>query len=171
MAMRRLMCAFLVAAVMVAGCGDDDDDSATPTTAPSGSDEAATNEGADFEVMFDGEVCTVTGPDSVPAGSYTFVLTDTSELEGPDLYVDAYADGYTYADHAEFIEDAGGDGTTGLDRPDWAPQALRIFGAPTLELEENQTQKDYRLEAGPHGAVIKISGGGGIWGCAGFDVT
>ena len=169
--MRTVICALLVVALVVAGCGDDDDAATTPTTrAASGSDEAATNEGADFEVQFDGEVCTVTGPDSVPVGRYTFVLTDTSDL-GVDLYVDAYADGYTYAEHEEFIEDAGGDGARGLDRPDWAPEALRIYGAPTLELEENQTRKDYRLESGPHGAVMNISGGGGVWGCGGFDVT
>ena len=168
---RALLFGFVVLAMVAAGCGDDDDDASTPTTAADDSDEAATTAIADFEVVFDGEVCTITGPESVPAGEYTFVLTDTSGLEGPDLYVDAYADGYTYTDHAEFIEDAGGDGTTGVDRPDWAPEAVRIFGAPTLELEENQTQKDYRLEAGPHGAVTKISGGGGIWGCGGFDVT
>ena len=68
-----------------------------------------------FEGMFDGGDRTMSGPESVPAGEYTFVLTDNSELA--DLYVDAYADGYTWTEHENYIEEAGGDGSR-VDRPD-----------------------------------------------------
>ncbi len=159
----------VVGFLVVAGCGDDDDDAATPTTAAAGSDEGATPAGADFDVLFDGEECTVTGPDSVPSGSVTVVLTDTTE-EGVDVDVSAYDDGYTYADLEDFVEEeVGGFGErVQFVIPDWAPLALRDFEAPGLGLAENQTQDDYSLEAGSHGIVVWRNGS---WGCGGFEVT
>ena len=168
MTMRAPICVFLVAAMVVAGCGDDDDDDSTPTTASAGSDEVATATSADFDVVFDGEECSVTGPESVPAGAYTVVLTDTSELD-VDVDVSAYDDGYTYADLEAYIEENGGEGDQlRVGFPDWAPSVMRDFEAPALDLAENQTQYDFVVEAGSHGIVVQRAGG---WGCAGFEVT
>ena len=166
--MRVPMCALLVLAMVAAGCSHDDDDAATPTATSPGSDEVATTASADFEVAFDGEACTLTGPESVPAGEDTFVLTDTSEFDAA-LFVDVYADGYTWTDHDNYIEEAGGDGDP-VDRPDWVSQAVLSFGVPDLELEENQAQSDYSLEAGSHGIVV-VPFGVGVWRCAGLEVT
>lgn len=140
--------------------------SSTPTTAAAGSDEAATTAGADFDVRFDGEECTVTGPESVPAGEYTVVLTDTSGLD-VDVDVAGYDDGHTFADIEEYIEETGGDGDR-RNSPGWAPSVMRDFEAPLLDLADNQSQYDYLLEAGSHGVVVFRAGG---WGCAGFEVT
>ena len=67
------------------------------------------------------------------------------------------------------LEEAGGDGTW-TERSDWSPPAVRSFGAPTLDLGDNQTQYDHILEAGPHGIVV-VALGTGVWGCGGFDAT
>ena len=169
MTMRAIMFGFLVVAMLAAGCGDDDDDAATPTTTPAVSDEAAATATGDFEVVFDGEACTVSGPESGPAGVSTFVLTDTRESANVAVY--ALDDGCTYADVVNYLEEAGGDGAP-VPRPDWASSVLRDFQAPALELAENQTQFDYVLEAGPHGILVtRWHGGAGLWGCAGFDAT
>ena len=160
----------VVGFLVLAGCGDDDDDAATPTTASPGSDEGAATEGADFEVVFDGEECTVTGPESVPAGPVTVVLTDTSGQDVDDVDVQAYDDGYTYADLEDYVEEEVGGFGEGVEFviPDWAPLAMRDFEAPGLDLAENQTQDDYSLEAGSHGIVVWRNGS---WGCGGFEVT
>ena len=67
------------------------------------------------------------------------------------------------------LEEAGGDGTW-TERSDRSPPAVRSFGAPTLDLGDNQTQYDHILEAGPHGIVV-VALGTGVWGCGGFDAT
>jgi hypothetical protein len=156
----------VVGFLVLAGCGDDDDDAATTTTAAAGSDEGATPAGADFDVLFDGEECTVTGPESVPSGSVTVLLTDTTG-EGFDVDVAAYDDGHNFADVEEYIAETGGDGVRRTP-PEWAPSAMRDFEAPALDLAENQKQFDYSLEAGSHGIVVFRNGG---WGCGGFEVT
>jgi hypothetical protein len=156
----------LGALLVLAGCGDDDDDAATPTTASAGSNEVATTASADVDVMFDGEECTVTGPESVPAGSVTVVLTDTSEMD-VDVDVAGYDDGYTYADLEEYIEENGGEGVR-ISPPDWSSSVMRDFEASALDLAENQTQYAFVLEAGSHGIVVHRDGD---WGCAGFEVT
>ena len=159
MDMRRLLCGLLVVGMVVVGCGGDE--------AASDDSEAATTTSADFDVLFDGEECTVTGPTSVPAGAYTFVLTNSSELEGVQLFVDVYVDGRTWADSENYIAEAGGDGAN-ISQPAWVRGAMFDFGAPALTLSDNQTQIDHVLEFGPHGIMVE---GAGIWGCAGLDVT
>ena len=98
--MRVLMCALLVLAIVAAGCGDDDDETTTQTTASDASDEGTTTAVADFELSLDGDQCTlVAGPSSIPAGKYTFVLTDTSGLTGGVyLFVQGHASGFTHQD-------------------------------------------------------------------------
>ena len=140
--MRAVICAFLLVAMVVAGCGEDDDDAATPATASSESDEVATSAGADFDVVFDGEACTVTGPASVPAGEYIFVLTNTSEIEDALVIV------------------------RGADS--WV--TLRYFRAPRLDLEENQTQYGFVVkETGHHRMEVRAFGS--EWECPGFEGT
>lgn len=152
--LRSLLYGCLLLAMVASGCGDDDDDAAT--------------RGADFDVVFDGQVCTVSGPESLPAGDYTFVLTDTSEV-GMDLLVSTYSEGRTYDDARDYLEAAGGDGTR-VDRPAWASPALRSFDRPALDLAEHQTQFGYFLEAGSYGISVETNRAG-VWGCGGFDVT
>jgi hypothetical protein len=153
MTMRGLLFGLPVVAMVVAGCGDDDDDAATPTTASAGSDEAATTASADFDVVFDGEECTVTGPESVPAGEYTFVLTDTSGLSPVELYVRRYVDGHTHQELIDQQNEAGGPGVL-IPKPDWVWPVVVDIDTSELDLAENQFQLDHVAEPGPHGMNV-----------------
>ena len=164
--MRALMLGFLVLAMLATACGDDDDDAATATTTD-----------ADFDVVFDGEECTVTGPDSVPAGEYTFVLTDDSGLatdSAPvDLWVRQYLDGHTNQELIDLQEDEyGGPGGAVEIRPPWVVNTRVTYDAPELDLEENQKQSAYILESGAHGMNISVSAPERQWICIpAFEVT
>ena len=177
--MRLLLFGFLAVAMVAAGCGGDDD-AATPTTASAGSDESdevATTAGADFDVVFDGEECTVTGPESVPAGEYVFVFTDNSDLgtqESPvEMWLREYVDGHR---HQELIdiqeEEYGGPGGAIEIRPPWVLNTRVSYDAPELDLEENQTQSAAILEPGPHGMNVAVAGPERQWICnPAFEVT
>ena len=165
--------------MVAAGCSGDDDDTATPTTtvASAGSDEAATTVGADFDVVFDGDECTVKGPESVPAGEYVFVFTDNSDLgteKTPVLmWVRAYVDGHSHEELLEIQEEEyGGPGGSVEIRPPWVMNTRVTYDVPALDLAENQTQSAAILEPGPHGMNVAVSGPARQWFCLpAFDVT
>jgi hypothetical protein len=172
--MRSLLVVLLVVVMVAAGCSGDDDDAAT-TTSP-GSDDVgsptsaplATVTGADFEVLFAGDGCTHTVPSSVPAGEYTFVLTDTSERSA-EMYVRGIADGHTYEEAIDLQNQAGGPGVY-YPQPEWIIATLADLDAPALNLEDNQTQYDHILEPGPYLTDLD-AGSGELWFCGSFEVT
>lgn len=164
--MRALLFGFLALALVAAGCGDDDEDA-----------EAAPTAGADFDVVFDGEECIVTGPESVSAGEFVFVFTDNSGLatdSAPvDLWVRQYLDGHTHQELIELQQDEyGGPGGSIQARPPWVVNTRVSYDAPELDLAENQKQSAYILEPGAHGLNVSISAPERQWLCTpALDVT
>jgi hypothetical protein len=53
-----------------------------------------------IEVTFDGNECTVTSPSELPAGEYTTIFTDLSDLKA-EVWLVYLKDGYTIQDHLD----------------------------------------------------------------------
>lgn len=53
-----------------------------------------------FEVIFDGTDCSVDGPSELPAGEYTTIITDLSDLKA-EVWLVYLKDGYTIQDHLD----------------------------------------------------------------------
>ena len=157
----------VVAVVMVAasGCGSDAED---PTTTVATGESAASSAPTEaFQVMFDGASCVVEGPGEVPAGSYDFVLTDDSGMEGADVRTMHLADGHTYAD-LEALQAQPGDY---LKKPDWTEWSLNAFGQVDAVLADNQFGKVIVLDPGTHAIVVGTGRPSGTWLCAPVEVT
>ena len=160
--------------MLAMGCGDDDEDA---TTASNGSDAVASTAGADFDVVFDGEACTVTGPRSVPPGEYVFVFTDDSDLATDstpvELWVREYLDEHTHQELIDIQEqEYGGAGAFIEQRPPWVVNTRVTYDAPQLELEEHQTQSAAILGPGAHGMNVSVSSPERQWLCSlAFEVV
>lgn len=175
----RWVLVVLLALVMVAqGCGGDDDDAATTATTLGAADDATTTPtptttpGGDFDVVFDGDQCTVTGPSSLPAGTYTFVLTDNIDRSHVELWVREYVDGHTQQDDVD-LQDAAGGPSVEISKPPWVVNTRVVYDVPRLDLAANQKQYSSALEPGPHGMNIgAASPQGQLWFCfPTFEVT
>jgi hypothetical protein len=144
----------VLVALVVAACGNTSEPAdttvvttttATPTTTaatvPAASDEPV------FDMAFDGTTCTVVGPTQVPAGVYSFYLTDTS---GFDVLAGAIraGDGHTYDDLVA-LQAAPGETFT---FPSWASLAMFTFAPLARDLAENETR--LVLDAGEHAIAL-----------------
>jgi hypothetical protein len=137
-----------------------------------GSDEtpiASGIEGATFEVLFDGTTCTLAGPEVVPVGEYSFVMTDTADRAADGFEVRRFTEGHSYQDAAGLLaEDPYG------SSPEW-DLAVPFALDPRLELAENQQLLSFRLgEPGPHGVILRQGKGVEpfyVWACGGFEVS
>jgi len=77
----------------------------------------------DFEVIFDGNDCIVTGPSELPAGEVTTHFTDKSELDA-ELWLVYIDEGKTFQDHLDLQEKPG----DWYPKPSWDHYATRIYG-------------------------------------------
>lgn len=99
----------------VAACGSEDDSAdSTLSTESAESTEAAPSSEADepvVRVVFDGDECTVDGPPTVTVGEHSFLFIDESERPRTEMWVRHLAEGSTYQDLVDLLNEAGGQGT------------------------------------------------------------
>ena len=157
----------VLAVVMVAasGCGSDAEDPTTTVESAASTVSSAANEA--FQIMFDGASCVVDGPDRVAAGSYDFVLTDDSGMEGADVRTMHLADGHTYAD-LEALQTQPGDY---IKKPEWTEWSLNAFGQVDAVLADTEFGKVIVLDPGTHAIVVGTGRPSGTWLCAPVEVT
>ena len=112
----------------------------------------------DFEITFDGNGCTVSGPTEVPIGDYSFLLNNSSG-RGAKLVVAQLLDGHTYQDLVDLQAEPGDNYMieTWMSKPFYYTKDHKIY---IVSLDE----------AGEHGIVISEDKHAGIWHCAPFQV-
>ncbi len=121
----------------------------TPTSTP---------HAIDFEVTFDGNGCTVSGPTEVPIGNYSFFLNNTSDSR-VELKVAQFLDGHTYQDLVDLQTEPGNN--------------FRIEYWMSQPFKYTKDHKIYIVsldEAGEHGIAISVYPHVGIWLCVPFQV-
>ena len=111
-----------------------------------------------FEVTFDGNGCTVSGPTEVPTGDYSFLLNNTSDRR-VKLVVGQLLDGHTFQDLVDLQTEPGD--TFGIEpwmsKPFYYTKDHKIY---TVSLDE----------AGEHVISISVYKHLGIWLCVPFQV-
>jgi len=118
----------------------------------------STHQTIDFEVTFDGNGCTVSGPTEVPIGDYSFFLNNTSDSR-VKLIVTQLLDGHTYQDLVDLQTEPGD-----------------TFGIEYWMSKPFYYTKDHKIyivsldEAGEHGIGISVYNHVGIWLCVPFQV-
>ena len=167
--------------LLLASCSSSDE--AVDTTAPATTTEATTATttttspastttieqavgGEVFEIMFDGVECEVNGPSEVAAGTYPFVITDVSGVEGVDVRTMVIGEGHTYDDVLASQSEPGQYFT-----PPWVELSPIAFVAFDGELQENQTVKTLDLEIATHAITIGTGSPSGVWVCGELQVT
>ena len=101
---RQVMWAIFIMFLLV-GCG-------TPAATPSPTEtstppsEPLPETVIEFEVIFDGKNCTVTGPTELPPGEHTFIFVDESDLKG-ELYLVNLDEGKTIQDELDLQSEPG----------------------------------------------------------------
>ncbi len=78
----------------------------TPLPEPTNTSIPPTQVPQPIEVTFDGIECTVTSPSELPAGEYTTILTDLSDLKA-EVWLVYLKDGYTIQDHLDGQSESG----------------------------------------------------------------
>jgi hypothetical protein len=122
-------------------------------------------EEAVFDVAFDGTTCTVVGPTQVPAGVYSFFLTDSSSF-GVEYAAIRAGDGHSYEDLVA-LQAAPGE-TFSL--PPWASLAMFSFAPMSRDLADNEIR--LVLDAGEYGiSLLRPSPRERKWFCSGISVT
>jgi len=112
----------------------------------------------DFEVTFDGNGCTVSGPTEVPIGDYSFLLNNTSDSR-VKLVVGQLLDGHTFQDLVDLQTEPGD-----------------TFGIEPWMSKPFYYTKDHKIyfvsldEAGEHVISISEYKHVGIWLCVPFQV-
>ena len=107
-----------------------------------------------------------TVPSTIPAGEHSFLLTDTSDRARTEMWVRYLADGHTYQDAVDLLNEAGGPGTY-IPRPDFVRHVPMT--RPQSSPSDNQLQYDHALEPGPH--LFVVGDDDAVWFCGSFDVT
>ena len=127
--MKRLIPALLIALV-VAACGGGDSEE-PPSDTPTSSTFGQFIERADVPtVVYDGTVCTFTGPETVAPGPVKITL-DNRAATRARIDVLRLPDDKTYADVVAYVES--GEAQANQDSPEWVTQT-RIIRAPANEL-------------------------------------
>jgi hypothetical protein len=98
--------------LLLVGCG-------SPAAAPTPTSEPLP--AADYEVTFDGNGCTVTGPAELPAGEYTFNFIDQSDTRG-ELWLVYLEEGKTFQDHLDLQSEPG----EWYPKPSWVSYDFRV---------------------------------------------
>ena len=112
----------------------------------------------DFEVTFDGNGCTVSGPTEVPIGDYSFLLNNTSGRR-VKLVVGQLLDGHTFQDLVDLQTEPGDNFMieSWMSKPFYYTKDHKIY---TVSLDE----------AGEHSIAISEYKHVGIWLCVPFQV-
>ena len=113
----------------------------------------------DFEVTFDGNGCTVSGPTEVPIGEYSFLLNNTSDIR-VKLVVGQLLDGHTYQDMLDLQTEPGD--TFGIEP--W-------MSKPFYYTRDHKMYFVSLDEAGEHVISISVYKHLGIWLCVPFQVV
>ena len=150
--------------MVAAACGD----SSTDTTGAAASSNVRATDTV-VDVTYDGQGCTVSAPE-LPIGDYSFVLTNESQRESTPLYVVQLVDGHTYQELVDMQAAIGGPPTF-MPMPEWAVFALRSFGAPALDLADNQELYAFSLDEGEHAVYVRIENPSAIHLCDQLDVV
>ena len=111
--------------LLLVGCG-------TTAATPTPTSEPLPETVAEFEVTFDGNDCTVTGPTELPAGEHTFIFIDRSDMRG-ELWLVYLDDGKTFQNHLDLQSKPG----EWYPKPSWAHYDLRV----SLESEELEDRR------------------------------
>jgi hypothetical protein len=163
--------ALLLVAGGVAACGSDDDSAdPTPSTGSAESTEAAPSSEAGepvVRVVFDGDECTADGPPTVTVGEHSFLFIDDSERPRTEMWVRHLAEGSTYQDLVDLLEEAGGQGTY-IPHPPFVEPVPMV--RPESSTGDGQHQYDHLIvESGSYALVV--GGDDGVWTCGTFDVV
>ena len=112
----------------------------------------------DFEVTFDGNGCTVSGPTEVPIGDYSFLLNNTSDSR-VKLVVGQLLDGHTFQDLVDLQTEPGDNFMieSWMSKPFYYTKDHKIY---TVSLDE----------AGEHVISISVYNHVAIWLCVPFQV-
>ncbi len=132
---------------------------AEATTIPASAEEPV------FDVAFDGKTCTVTGPTHVPAGVYSFFLTNSSGFGLGDPGAIRAGDGHNYEDLVA-LQTAPGET---FSFPPWASLAMFSFAPMPRDLADNEVR--LVLDTGEYGIAVVRPSPEGKWFCAGISVT
>jgi hypothetical protein len=137
--------ALLVIVGGVGACGSDDD-----SAAPTPSTESAE-----------------TAPSSGTAGEHSFLFVDESERPRTEMWVRHLAEGSTYQDLVDLLDEAGGQGT-------YIPHPPFVEPVPMVRPEsspgDGRHQYDHMIvESGSYALVV--GGDDGVWTCGTFDVV
>jgi len=119
---------------------------------------ASTPHTNDFEVTFDGNDCTVSGPTEVPIGDYSFLLNNVSGQKVL-LGVTQFLDGHTFQDLIDLQTEPGDN----FMIESW-------MSKPSYYTKDHITWTVSLDEAGEHGILISVYNHIGIWLCAPFQV-
>jgi len=119
---QQVMGAMLVGLLLV-GCGAP---AATPTPIQPTETSKPTSEPppetvAEFEVTFDGNDCTVSGPTELQAGEHTFIFVDHADVRG-ELWLVYLEDGKTFQDHLDGQSEPG----EWYPKPSWVQYDSRV---------------------------------------------
>jgi hypothetical protein len=118
----------------------------------------STHQTIDFEVTFDGNGCTVSGPTEVPIGDYSFLLNNASDRR-VKLVVGQLLDGHTFQDMVDLQNEPGD-----------------IFAIEPWMSKPFYYTKDHKIyivsldEAGEHVISISVYNHVAIWLCVPFQV-
>jgi len=180
--MRIAHCAVVLALFATVSCGGDDDSSSSDAGSTQPTESVATTEvepaeargagGVVFSVTQADDGCTLTGPDTVPAGATYFVVVANPSEDRVDLYVSLLADGHTYQEFADLQEAPG----KIFPKPSYIvyasskPEAATEFNE-TADLAEDESGYAYSSEPGPHAVYTWISTTDAFWLCGSFEAT
>ena len=84
---------------------------------------------AEFEVTFDGNDCTVTGPAELPAGDHTFIFIDRSDMRG-ELWLVYLEDGKTTQDQLDMQSEPG----------EWYPKPSWVYYDSKVSFESEELE-------------------------------
>ena len=165
---QQVMWTILITLLLV-GCGAP---AATPTPIPPTETSKPTSEPlpetvTEFEVTFDGNDCTVTGPTELPAGEHTFIFIDQSDMRG-ELWLVYLEDGKTFQDHFDLQSEPG----EWYPKPSWVIYDTRV----SFEFQESNGRRvdssTWKLDkVGEHTIVCYVSSPQMIWFAAPFMVV
>jgi hypothetical protein len=114
---------------------------------------------AEFEVTFDGNGCTVTGPTELPAGEHTFVFIDRSDIMRGELWLVNLDDGKTFQDHLDGQSEPG----EWYQKPSWAHYDFGFTKSEYLEDRRVDTSTWKLDKVGEHTSYCYVNSPPKLW--------
>jgi hypothetical protein len=119
-----------------------------------------------FEVRFDGDECTVSGPDEVLAGDHSFVLYDLSEQRVERLAVLRLVQGKTFQD----LLDKQGEPGEWVQHPSWVKPTVLTEGL-SEQADGGQVWPYFLKNGGEHFILLANLSTRNHWLCSSFQVV